>query len=198
MRIARPALLLFTFFLGLLALNAQQVSTPAPRDAQSIALLQRSLSALVGTSTIKDVTLTGNARRIAGSDDESGTTTLKATAIGQGRVDLSLSDGQRSEVADISQAAPTGSWCGPDGIWHAMAGHNLLSDPTWFYPTFLIARALSVSNYAITAADARTKDGISVEHFAVYKQMAHAGPPATMIASLGVWTFTSILPRCFR
>src|SRR6185437_14972959 len=135
MRMARPALLLLTLFLVPPALNAQQVSAPAPRDPQSLTLLQRSLSALVGTSTLKDVTLSGNARRIAGSDDESGTATLKATAIGQARIDLSLSDGQRSEVADTSQAVPSGSWCGPDGTWHKAAEHNLFSEPTWFYPT---------------------------------------------------------------
>src|SRR5690348_13014356 len=183
-RTARPALLLFTFFLVPSGLNAQQVSSPTPRDPQSITLLQRSLAVLVGTNTIKDVTLNGNATWIAGSDNETGTAILRATSIGQGRIDLSLSDGQRSDVADISQTVPIGSWCGPDGTWHAMAGHNLLSDPSWFFPTFLISRALSTVSYAITTADAETKDGIAVQHIAVYRQASQGDPNATLTQNL--------------
>lgn len=170
MRKLRPVLLLFTFLLIPSALNAQQVSTSAPRDPQSLTLLQRSLAALVGTSTVNDVTLTGNARRIAGSEDESGTATLNATATGQGRMDLNLPAGQRSEVVDISQAVPAGKWCGMDGVWHPMAAHNLFADPTWFFPTFLINRVLSGANYAISPMDAETQDGVAVEHLQMYQQ----------------------------
>lgn len=174
MRIARPVLLLFPFLLVSGVSNARQASAPAPRDASAVALLQRSLTALVGTNTIKDVTLTGSANYIAGSDNETGSATLKGTAISQGRIDLSLSDGSRSEVIDASQAAPTGSWCGSDGTWHAIAGHNLFTDPSWFFPSFLIARILSTSSYAVTAIDVETKDGSSVQHLAVYQQTPQA------------------------
>lgn len=176
MRIARPDLLLLLFLLVPGVLNAQQGSAPAPRDTQAVALLQRSLTAFVGTNTIKDVTLSGSANWIAGSDEESGSATLKATAVGQGRVDLTLSGGQRIEVADITQAPPVGSWCGPDGVWHSAMPHNLFTDPTWFFPAFLINRALSSTSYAISPADAEVQNGVSVEHVAVYLQGASADP----------------------
>ena len=183
-----PVLLLFVS-----AAQAQQASAPAPRDPQSVTLLQRSLAALVGTNTVKDVTLNASATWIAGSDNESGTATLKATSIGQGRVDLSLSSGQRSEIADSSQAAPTGSWCGSDGVWHSIAGHNLFTDPSWFFPTFLIARALSTSNYAVTAVDAETKNGISVEHFAVYQQIPQADKLTASLSRIDIYLDPSTL-----
>lgn len=151
-------------------IQAQQTSTPAPRDAGAVSLLQRSLAAMVGKNPVNDVTLTGSANYIAGSDNETGSATLKATAIGQGRVDLSLSNGPRSEVIDASQAAPVGNSCGSDGIWHAMAGHNLMTDPTWFFPAFLISRALSTSTYVISPMDAETQNGIAVDHVRIYQQ----------------------------
>ncbi|MGB7561654.1 MAG: hypothetical protein WBL99_09325 [Candidatus Acidiferrales bacterium] len=162
----------FSLMFSVTAIQAQQSPTPipAPRDAQAVSLLQRSLSALGGSTTVNDVTLSANANWIAGSDNQSGSATLKATAIGQGRVDLSLSGGQRSEVIDMTQGPPTGSWCGPDGVWHFIVAHNLFSDPTWFFPTFLIKRALSGVNYAISATDAETQDGVAVEHVTIYQQ----------------------------
>src|SRR5258707_682765 len=87
---------------------------PASSSPQALALLQKSLAALTGGQSITDVTLSGTARRIAGSDDESGSATLKALASGAGRMDLSLSSGQRSEVENFSATPPAGSWSGPD------------------------------------------------------------------------------------
>jgi hypothetical protein len=181
MYVTRFATLLLGSFLMSLAVVAQQ-PTPAPpaqRDAQAVLLLQRSLAALTGTATVNAVTLGGTATRIAGSDNESGTVTMKATAIGQGRVDLSLSSGQRSEVADLSQAAPTGSWSGPDSTWHPVAPHNLLGDPSWFFPTFLIHRVLSTPYYAISPMDAEMMDGVAAEHLKIYQQ---SGPPSQRAA----------------
>ncbi len=174
-----------TLFLGSLLMSlpvvAQQPTPamPAPRDAQAVLVLQRSLAALSGTAPVNDVTLSGTATRIAGSDNESGTVTLKATAMGQGRIDLNLPSGQRSDVIDISQASPVGDWSGPDGAWHPIAAHNLFGDPSWFFPTFLIHRALSAPNYAISPMNAETKDGVAVEHLTIYQQ---SGPPSPQSA----------------
>lgn len=172
MQVTRFATLFLGSFLIALPVVAQQPTptTPAPRDAQAVLVLQRSLAALTGTVAVNDVTLNGTVTRIAGSDNESGTVTLKATGVGQGRVDLSLSSGQRSEVTDMSQAAPTGSWSGPDGTWHPVAGHNLFTDPTWFFPAFLVGRVLSNPGYAVSSVDAETLDGVVVEHIAIFQQ----------------------------
>lgn len=185
MRIARPVLLLIPLLLISAVSNAQQAATPTPRDAQAVSVLQRSLAALVGTTNLNDVTLNANANWTAGSDEETGSATLKATAIGQGRIDLSLSSGPRSEVIDASQAAPTGSWCGTDGTWHSMVAHNLYTDPTWFFPAFLINRALSTSSYAVSPMDAETQNGVAVEHVQIYQQQSGTtSESATLIQGL--------------
>lgn len=186
MRIMRSGpVVAFGLLLLTIPIQAQQTSTPAPRDTAAVSLLQRSLAALVGTNTVKDVTLTGSANYIAGSDEESGSATLKATAIGQARVDLVLSGGQRSEVVDVSQNPPVGSWCGADGVWHPAVPHNLFSDPTWFFPAFLINRALTTPGYAISSADAESLEGLAVEHIAIYQAAGLAAQQATKTQGLG-------------
>jgi hypothetical protein len=83
MRAPRPALVLLPCVLIPASLSAQQSTTPVPApaasDPQAVALIQKALAALTGGAPVTDVTLTGTARRIAGSDDETGTATLKAT-----------------------------------------------------------------------------------------------------------------------
>lgn len=68
--------------------SQQATSPPAASSAQATTLLARSAAALIGSGTLNDVTLSGTARRIAGSTDESGTVTLKALATGESRMDL--------------------------------------------------------------------------------------------------------------
>jgi hypothetical protein len=147
-----------------------QTTTTANRDPQAVLLLQRSLSALSGGVAIQNVKLAGNVRRVAGSLDESGTVTLEGVASGQTRVDIVLPSGERREVRDQSSDGRTGSWSGPDGSWHPVAGHNLWTGRTWFFPALVIARALADADYAISAAKAEKFGGANVEHITVTQQ----------------------------
>jgi hypothetical protein len=159
-----------------LSLSGQQTasSTSSP---QALALLQKSLAALTGGQSISDVTLSGTARRIAGSDDESGTATLKALASGAGRMDLSLTSGNRSEIVNLASNGPAGSWSGPDGVSHAMAYHNLLTEPSWFFPAFAISRRVSDSSFVSTYFGHETRDGQAVEHISVSQAAPFPDPP---------------------
>src|SRR5947208_13683894 len=100
----------FTISIGVLvcfsftiSLSGQPATGTLPRG---VAYLQRALSQLVGNASISDVTLTGSVRRIAGSDDETGTATLKALSSGAARCDLSLSSGTLSEIYNSSSSEP--------------------------------------------------------------------------------------------
>jgi hypothetical protein len=163
MRVARFVLSVSICFLLSVSLAAQQTATSSP---QALLLLERSHGALTGGQALTDVTLSGTARSIAGSDDESGTAVLKALATGASRVDLTLSSGQRSELSNVS-AASAGSWSGPDGISHPIAFHNLLSEPAWFFPAFAIARRLSGSDFVATYIGHETHTGQAVEHISI-------------------------------
>jgi hypothetical protein len=136
-------------------------------STQALQLLRQSLAALQGSSSLSDVTLTGSAHRIAGSDDESGSAVFKALASGAGRSDLDLSSGQRSEVQNLTATEPAGAWSGPDRASHPIANHNLLTEPAWFFPAFAIARRLSSTGYVGTYVGHEIHNGQAVEHISV-------------------------------
>jgi hypothetical protein len=163
----RSARLLLSFGLCVLLvipLTAQQTASSSTQASQ---LLQQSLAALQGNTPLTDVTLSGTARRVAGSDDESGTAVLKGLASGAARTDLSLSSGQRSEVQNLIAAAPVGTWSGPDRISHSIAYHNLMTEPAWFFPAFAISRRVSTKGYVATYVGHETHNGQVVEHLSV-------------------------------
>jgi hypothetical protein len=143
-----------------ISLSGQQAASPP-----ALLYLQRSLSQLEGNTSISDVTLTGSVRRIAGSDDESGSATLKALSSGEARSDLSLSSGNLSEIY-TSSSGPAGVWSGTDGKSHAIPFHNLLSESAWFFPAFAVSHRLS-SAYVVTDVGPETHNGQQVEHISV-------------------------------
>jgi len=174
------AKLLSTCLSIFLAMFAAAQSPPPPAqtsDPTATALLSKSLAALNGNISVSDVTLSGTARRIAGSDDEAGTGVFKAIVSGASRMDLNLSSGQRSELQNLTAAFPTGAWSGPDGASHPIAFHNLLTEPVWFFPAFTIARRLSNSSYVATYVGHETHNGQAVEHVSVLQSSSTQDSP---------------------
>jgi hypothetical protein len=169
-----------SFFLSI-SLAAQQTASSNP---QALQLLQRALSTLGGVQTLTDVTLSGTARRVVGSDDDTGTAALKAVASGASRVDLALSSGQRSEVLNTSVAPPAGAWSGPDGVSHAIAFHNLLTSPSWFFPAFIVAEGLSSSAYVATYIGPETHNGQAVQHVTLSRPPSPASNDAPLMQHL--------------
>lgn len=187
MRFARTFVL--TFLLALLVFPV--LASPRPRRSQQtptstaqsspqvLTLLSQSLAALTGGQSITDITLSGTARRIVGPDDESGTAIYKAIS-GANRLDLSLSGGARSEVANLTGGAPAGSWSGPDGVSHPMALHNL-SNLASISPSFTLAALASVQNVVLTFIGQETKSGHTVYHVSGSQQFPQmAAKPAAL------------------
>jgi hypothetical protein len=184
-------------------------ATPATTsDPQAVALIQRSLARLVGSATVTDVTLNGAAQRIAGSDSETGTATLTATAGGNSKVSLSLPSGLRSEIrnsagiplpgalparipaSEAQVPQPVGAWSGPDGALHPIVSHNLMTDAAWFFPAITLASVASQS-YVVTYIGQETLNGQSVIHLSGSRpvvissesSVAPPGPPGISLAS---------------
>jgi hypothetical protein len=176
MRISRPALLLFLCSLIPASLGARQSTsapaTPAVSDPQAVALVQKALTVLTGVTNASDVTLTGTARRIAGSDDETGTATYRAVPTAS-RMDLMLSGGTRSEIRAPGTNAPAGNWIGPDGTVHEISLHNLLTDAGWF-PIFTLNNLISSTSAVLTYVGPETKNGVSVVHIQSSQQPFNA------------------------
>lgn len=148
--------------------SAPQTATPSPpRDPVGVALLGKSLAAMTGGLPISDVTLQGTARRIAGSDDETGTAVLKALATGEARLDLGFPSGSRSEVRSTSADGPGGVWSGLDGLEHPIALHNLWTDSGWFFPALTFVRLSSSPSYSLSYVGQQSWNGQTVVHHAV-------------------------------
>ena len=145
---------------------------------QAATILNQSLAAFGGSTTVSDITLTGTAERIAGSDDETGTATYKALSTAN-RLDLNLSGGSRSEIRGISSDGPTGTWIGPDGSTHNIATQNLMSDPG-FFPLFTLANLNSSANNLFTYVGLESRNGASVIHLSGSQQFPTS--PTTVAA----------------
>ena len=196
MRTPRLPLVLLACLVVPGSLSAQQSSSssttsvaPATSDPQAVALVQSALEALTDGVTVNDVTLTGTAQRIAGSDDETGTATVKGTALGDSRVDLSLQSGNRSEVrshaavplpgilpagvpAPVAQTPQSaGVWSDSDGTLHGMAGHNIMTAATWFFPTLTLENIASAQNYVLAYVGQETRNGATVLHVSASQQV---------------------------
>jgi hypothetical protein len=163
-------------------LNAQQAGA-ASQSVQPI--LRQSFAALVGLSAVTDVTLTGTVRRVAGSDDETGSITLKALATGEARIDSSFPSGQRSEIRATLDSGPSGNWAGPDGSLHVAAQHNCWTDATWFFPAFLSAYSGSPS-VQVTYVGAEAHNGAQSVHLrsTVVVPGDPKGNPSVFVAGL--------------
>jgi hypothetical protein len=146
---------------------AQQSSA---NTAQAIPMLQQSLRLLTAGNSASDVVLTGTARRVAGSDDETGSVVLKALATGEARMDLRFPSGPLTEVWVNSgnlEGNLSGQWSGHDGVAHPMALHNLMTDSSWFFPAMTLTKWLSIPGYAATYVCEETQNGGTVQHITV-------------------------------
>ncbi len=161
-----PLFSLALFFL--VQTTAQQTAPPAPaRDPVAVALLAKSFVVMTGGQPISDVTLHGTARRIAGSDDETGTVVLKALATGEARIDFSFPSGPRTEVCTASANTRAGQWLGPDGIAHPISYHNLMTESSWFFPALMLARVSFSQSYILSYPGQESPDGRLVQHLSI-------------------------------
>src|SRR5262249_47183984 len=110
------------------------------------------------SATVSDITLTGAAERIVGSDDETGTVTYSAVPTAN-RLDLNLTSGTRSEI-HVTGSSSVGNWIGPDGVVHPIAQHNLFTEAGWF-PLFTLITARSS---VLTFVGPEIKNGTAVIH----------------------------------
>lgn len=155
-------------FLLVLAIPVFPQTLTTQSSPQAPTLLHEALTALNGGQSITDVTLSGTAHRIAGSEDESGTATYKAI-FGANRLDLSLPSGPFSEIANSTGASPGGSWSGPDGVAHPMALHNLMNQAS-ISPAFTLATLASAQHSVAILVGQEMKNGASVYHLSASQQ----------------------------
>jgi hypothetical protein len=174
-----------SFALGLVVLScifalpaaAQQTSTTVvTQNPTAMSLARNSVAVLSGSGQISDITLTGSATRTAGSDIETGSITLKALGNPNSRFDFVSTSGTSSEIRNASGGPPQGSWISPDGVSHAMAGHNTFTDAAWFVPELTVISQLSNPNLIVSYVGQETRAGAAVQHLHFAIQSASTDP----------------------
>jgi len=172
------------FFILVVIVPFAFAQRPSTNANQGPAILQKALLALAPSTSISDITLSGTARRIAGSDDESGTVVLKAISAGASSVNFSFPSGTRSEIQNCSSMPPAGAWSGPDGVSHPIAFQNLLAGPAWFFPAFTIAQGLSSRGYVAIYVGHETRNAQAVEHVSMSQPIASSYDPTGLFQHL--------------
>jgi hypothetical protein len=190
-----------------LALAQQSTSSaaqPAASDPQAVALLQGSVAALTSGAPVSDVTLTGTAQRIAGSDNETGTATAKARSDGSSRLDFNYPSGARSEIRNpsgmpfaevapqnlpvasttIADSQPVGAWSGPDGIPHGIPSHNLMTDPTWFFPATTLSSVLASPANVVSYIGPETHNDLPTIHVRISQPLPSTFEVPPQVATL--------------
>jgi len=178
----RSARLILSFGLCVLLVIPSAAQQTASSSIQASQLLQQSLAALQGNTSLTDVTLSGTARRIAGSDDEFGTVTYGAMSNGASRFDFSYPSGPRSEVHTDGTGDPLGTWSGPDGTAHPLAFHNL-ANRSDIFPAFTLAQLAPSRDLVVTLVGQETKNGHPAYHLSMFLQkLPHISPRSPGLA----------------
>lgn len=158
-----------------------QTQSVVVRDSQGITLLQKSVAAMSRGASVSDVTLSGTATRIAGSDQESGQVVLEAKGAQESKIALALSGYSFSEVRNYANGAATGGYVGPDGVFHAMAQHNCFIDSAWFFPMLSsLASAANNSSINVSYLGQATLNGTVVQHVATWQSVSSPDASAAL------------------
>lgn len=167
-------------------------------NSQAITLATKSLLAMTGGASVKDITLHVTATSIAGSDNESGPGILSAKSTTESRVDLNLSDGTQSEVRTSSHGGPADQWKSGDGKVIAAAQHNGWTDAAWFFPALSSLAQVANPNYVFSLVGQEQHDGLTVEHLRISQSFPSDTKNILRVGQLSAMDFyldpTSFLP----
>ena len=166
------------FFVVLSALNfLGQTPSPVPTsDPQAVTLAQQSVAALTGVSPtdvsgspIGDVTLNASVVSILGSDYETGSGILRAKGSSESRVDLTLSNGIRSDVRNLTNGVPGGGWMTGAVASKPYAEHNCWGDATWFFPALSSLSQTANQNFIFKYLGQTQHNGVNAQHIQVFQ-----------------------------
>lgn len=146
------------------------VPLSAQQSPQAVSLLQKSLTAQMGSAATTDVTLGGTISFLKGSKPAvTGTATLTALADGSTQAVLNLPSGTGTEVWLSSNGSATVSSSGPNGNTSKPAGGDMtMPGPAWFSPV-LLTSLLSGSGYESNYAGKAKWNGATVEHVVAWQ-----------------------------
>jgi hypothetical protein len=135
----------------------------AQSGPQAITYAAQSISALSGGTAISDITLNGSATRTVGADVESGPATYYGKGQYESRLNLNLSNGNRTEIRTATNG-PQGEWIDSNGNANPYAQFNCLTDSVWFYPALTSLSFSGSTSQVLSYIGLETLNGESVQH----------------------------------
>src|SRR5437660_2303205 len=174
-RVAAAVAVCLTLILAFRSFAAVQTKLPVS-DPQALAFAAQSIVALTGGNPVADVALTGNATWIAGSDTETGSVTLQAKGTSESRIDLTLTNGLRTDIRNDTASTPQGESIASDGILHPWALHNCWINSSWFFPALSFLSAASDPTIIFSYIGQEVRGGESVQHIQVYRYLTGQKP----------------------
>lgn len=124
----------FTLFaIAVLSYSSSAQNQAPVSNPQAVTYAAQSITALTGSTTVSDVTLTGTVTWYGG-DTDTGTVTLRALGTGESWMDLALTAGTRTEIRDGQTGVQLGRWIAPNNASGRFASHNCWTDAVWFFP----------------------------------------------------------------
>lgn len=161
-------------FAAAVFVSAQTSTSNNPvSDPQALALASKSMLALTGGASVKDVTLAAN---VISAPGQNGTATLEANGNGESRIDLNLSGTTRSDVRNVENGEPSGGWINNSEAAKHYANHNCWTDAAWFFPALSSLSQTSNASFVFKYLGQTQHDGISTQHIRLFQ--AQPGMPA--------------------
>ena len=155
--------------------------TPPPTP---ISYLQSSVAAMVGQSTIQNVTLSGTAQSTAGSSNETGSFTANGNTNGSSHLSLQLTNDSHTDNIQTTNGIPSGNWVDSNSVQHSMAQHNLLTPASWFCPVVALSQIVSATNLNVQFIGVEQKNGTSLAHFTITAMSQGTGPQLALATHL--------------
>lgn len=166
----------FVFLVGVMlgfyvCCSVAQTPSLVSSDSQAVSLAQQSNIALTGSVPVGDVSLSATVISLLDNRD-TGSGTLAAKGWGQSRVDLTLGSGVQSEVRNISNGVPFGSWAKNGSPSVRCAQHNSWTDAGWFFPGLSSLTQTNNPNFVFKYVGQEQHGGVNAQHIQVFQSPA--------------------------
>ena len=110
----------------------------------------------------------------------SGTISFKAIPNGQTQIQIALPSGSETETRSALPLLRHGTWTDSAGTAHLVPAQDLTGPhPAWFFPTFVLISGLGSPDYLSSNLGTETRNGMSVEHIAVWQRPIDSLPTSS-------------------
>jgi hypothetical protein len=121
------------------------------------------MAAIVGQSSVSDVTLNAEVISTYGAETENGTGTFRASGPGQSRIDLNVGSETRSDTRNTA----SGSWQKNGSAVKTYASHNCMTDAAWFFPALSSLSQTANPSYVFKYIGEEEHASVNTQHIRV-------------------------------